>query len=222
MLTSRLSAHYDDTNFTEDNANIILSIRHDSSIIHLPKYRLEHPTLTRHLKAACYYGSLIERIASRYGLLPSIIAGFGSRQSGWGTDLSPAGPCGSADFTPRLHRTDQRQDVLPADGNGFTRGLMQLDYDHHEIARGREWQDPEANIDMACRAVVDGRAHLRKRTTLQSLGLLRAAFAAFDCGLEHVQYAIRQGLDVDHLTRSQDYGRDILERAGFFQAHGWD
>jgi hypothetical protein len=51
---------------------------------------------------------------------------------------------------------------------------------------------------------------------------MRAAFAAFDCGLEPVQLAVRQGQDVDSPTSSQDYGRDILERAGFFRAHGWD
>jgi hypothetical protein len=175
-----------------------------------------------HVEAACRYGAVIERMAHRHGLLPSIIAGFGSRQSGWGIDLAPAGPEGCADFTPRLHRTDARLGTLPADGRGFVRGLMRLDYDRHELARSDAWRDPEANIDAACRAIADHRDHLRRRTTLQGTGLMRAAFAAFDCGLEPVQLAVRQGQDVDSPTSSQDYGRDILERAGFFRAHGWD
>ena len=217
MHTSRLSARYDHNDLTEDNAKV-LSIQNDRP----SKYRLEHPTLIRHLEAACFYGGLIEQVASHVGLLPSIIAGFGSRQSGWGTDLSPPGPSGMSDFTPRRHRTKQRRGVLPPDGDGFARGLMQLDYDDHDLARSQEWRDPEANIEAACRAIIDGRAYLRKRTTLQGQGLLRAAFAAFDCSLERVLFATRQGLDVDHLTAGQDYGWDILDRASFFQTHGWD
>ncbi len=221
MLTIRLSAHYECAERTDEGSNI-LSIHHDPSPLCQQNHPPENPILIPHIEAACGYGSIIERVAMLYGLLPSIIAGFGSRQSGWGLGLSPAGPDGSTDFTPRLHRTSERQSVLPADGAGFARGLMQLDYDQHAIARGRGWQDPEANIAAACKSVVAHRAYLRKRTMLQGFGLLRAAFAAFDCGLEHVQHATRQGLDVDALTSNRDYGRDILERAGFFQAHGWD
>ncbi len=221
MLTSSLSANYDDIGLFDDHVNICPAQRFPSVLRH-HRYSPQDPMMTRHLKAACRFGTIIERVAVRYGLLPSIIAGFGSRQSGWGLDLSPAGSGGAADFAPRPHRTADRQAPLPSDGNGFARGLMLLDYDRYAIARGQEWRDPEANLEAACQAVADHRSCLRKRTTLQGFGLLRAAFAAFECGLERVQQAARLGLDVDSPTSGQDYGRDILDRAGFFQAHGWD
>lgn len=187
-----------------------------------PSLSVDHETLTRHLEAACRYGSIIERVAVRHSLLPSLIAGFGSRQSGWGMDLCPAGPDGSTDFVPRLQPTAWRPTSLPPDGNGFARGLMQLDYDRHEMARNGPWNDAEANIDTACEFVSAYRSQLRRRTTLQGTGLLRAAFAAFESGIERVQRAIRQGLDVDSPTPRQRYGRDVMQRAGFFQAQGWD
>jgi hypothetical protein len=33
---------------------------------------------------------------------------------------------------------------------------------------------------------------------------------------------VRHGLDIDFYTAGRDYSREILNRAGFFQAHGWD
>ncbi len=221
MPTSRLSAHDRHTVLADDDPDIFFSHSRPTPLVQRrsPSGR---STLDQHVEAVCHYGGIIDRVAADCGLLPSVIAGFGSRQSGWGLDLSPLGPFGSTDFAPRHYRTGERQGVLPPDGDGFARGLMQLDYDEHDIARGREWQDPEANIVAACDAIVTNRAYLRKRTMLQGFGLLRAAFAAFDCGLEHVLHATRQGLDVDAVTTNQNFGRDVLERADFFQAHGWD
>lgn len=220
MLTFRLPVD-DDAALDDDRSNIFSIQRRSVSLTNL-RYPPDDPVMSRHIEAACRYGVIIDRIAVCYGLLPSVIAGLGSRQSGWGLDLSPIGPTGSRDFAPRLHRTAERQSALPDDGDGFARGLMQLDYDRHDIARGLNWRDPEKNIDAACRIISDHRSYLRRQTILQGFGLLRASLAAFDCGIERVQYALRQGLDVDSPTSGRNYGRDILERAGFFQAHGWD
>lgn len=221
MLTSRLPTDYECADLTNNRFNAF-SIQRSPLTPSSNRYPPHHPTMTRHIEAACRYGGIIERVAVRYGILPSIIAGLGSRQSGWGLDLLPVGPDGCSDFAPRLHRTAERPGTLPEDGDGFARGLMQLDYDRHDIARSWDWRDPEANVEAACKAISDHRTHLRRQTTLQGFGLLRASLAAFDCGLERVQQAVRQGLDVDSPTTDRDYGRDILERAGFFQAHGWD
>lgn len=212
MLTSRRSIDDGRANQARERDNLFL-LEDDFPF---------DPVMARHLEAACLYGAIIERVACRHGLLPSIIAGLGSRRSGWGLDLSPAGPEGSMDFIPRLHRTPERDQPLPADGAGFSRGLMLLDYDNHELARGRDWRDPEANINAACQMIVDYRRALRRETALRGPGLLRASFAAFNCGLRSVQQAIRDGLDVDHPTTDGDFGRDVLSRASFFQAHGWD
>lgn len=219
MFASRLPADYDDTDLARAN---VFPLRHDPFPFCSRRYPPEDLTMTLHLEAACRYGNIIERAAVLHGLLPSIIAGFGSRQSGWGLDLASAGPDGCTDFTPRRHRTRERPGTLPADGDGFARGLMQLDYDRHDIARARGWRDPEANVEAACQAVADHRSQLRRRTTLQGSGLLRAALAAFDCGFERVTHAARQGQDVDSPTSDRNYGRDILQRTSFFQAHGWD
>ena len=144
MLTSRLP--------TEERKRpaTILSLQAPHDPTERSLFPAEHPILLRHAEAACRYGALIERAAARHGLLPSLIAALGSRQSGWGLNLSPAGPDGSADFTPRLHRTAERPGSRPPDGDGFARGLMQLDFDHHMIARSEAWRDPGS--ECRCRA----------------------------------------------------------------------
>jgi hypothetical protein len=46
--------------------------------------------------------------------------------------------------------------------------------------------------------------------------------AAYNCGLDNVLRAARLGFDLDFYTAGRDYSRDVLNRAGFFEAHGWD
>jgi hypothetical protein len=57
---------------------------------------------------------------------------------------------------------------------------------------------------------------------LSSRALLRAARAAYNCGIANVLRALRDGADVDFYTAGRDYSADIMRRAGIFQAHGWD
>lgn len=187
----------------------------------------ERDAMVEQLEIACRFGAVVERVAARHGLLPSIIAGFCSRRSGWGQCLSPAGSEGTGDFQARERMTDGRRSSLPPDGLGFRRGLMGLDYDDHMLARGECWRDPETNLDVAFTLVAEHRTHLRRRTTLQGPGLLRASLTAFECGLRPVERAIRFGLDVDSPTigwrpDSRGCGQDVLARAGVFQAEGWD
>jgi hypothetical protein len=63
---------------------------------------------------------------------------------------------------------------------------------------------------------------LRRQTVLRGNGLLRAMLAAYNCGLDNVLRAARHGFDLDFYTVGRDYSRDVLNRAGFFEAHGWD
>ena len=63
---------------------------------------------------------------------------------------------------------------------------------------------------------------MRRRTVLHGRALLRGALAACSCGAGNVLQALRQGLVLDFYTSGRDYSRDVLSRAGFFQAHGWD
>lgn len=152
-------------------------------------------------------------MAGLLGLLPSMPADL---------DFSPSGPEGSKGFVPRLHRTEQHRHSMPGDGAGFTRGLMLLDYDHDDIARGQNWRDPEANINAVCQVMVDCQRQLRRRALFQRPGLLRASIAAFNCCILNLWQAIRQGLDVDHPSRGWNFGRDVLNRARFFQVRSWD
>ena len=90
------------------------------------------------------------------------------------------------------------------------------------FARTGEWRDPAANIRQGCTLLTDARAILRRRTVLHGRALLRAALAAYNCGIDNVLHAVRQGYDLDFYTSGRDYSRDVVNRAGFFQAHGWD
>lgn len=193
--------------------------------------RLDPDTMARQLEIACRHGASIERMAARHGLLPSIIAGFCSRRSGFGLDLSPIGVDGTRDDRARPMPDGDRATPLPPDGLGFVRGLMGLDYDRHALARTSLWREPEANLEAACSLIAALRTTLRRRTTLQGTGLMRASLAAFECGLERVERAVRLGNDVDTPTFGRGpgghahglgCGRDVMARAGFFQGEGWD
>ncbi|GEM_PF-1834709 len=155
-----------------------------------------------------YWGSYkphVEQAASRYSWLDaSVVAGIGSRESGWGRFLSPRGPSGTGD-------------------GGHGRGLMQIDDRYHQsfIGSGR-WSNPKDNIDYAVDQVLANYySHLDRNTALEGRELLRGAIAAYNSGLSSVTRAISQGRDVDYYTTGQDYSWDVLNRAGFFQLNGW-
>lgn len=188
---------------------------------------LDLTAMSEQLEIACRYGAMIERVAIRHGLLPSVIAGFCSRRSGFGLELTPTGVTGTRDFRARPALTETRDTSLPLDDLGFARGLMGLDYDHHELACERGWRDPEANVTSAFGIIATHRAQLRRCTTLQGTGLLRASLTAFECGIERVQRAVRRGQDVDSPTEGWSQGglgcgADVVARAHFFQGEGWD
>jgi hypothetical protein len=195
----------------------------DTSSDHLAtSYPLDHPILLEDLEAAARYGATVVAAAGDFGLAPAVIVALGSRESRWGLALSPRGPTGTNDFTPRPFTDRCREGPLPPDGRGFGRGLMQIDYDAHEFARSGSWHEPDANVRYACNVILDFRPVLRRRTVLHGDALLRATLAAYNCGLDNVLRAVRQGLDLDFYTAGRDYARELLNRAGFFEAHGWD
>jgi hypothetical protein len=151
------------------------------------------------------YRPMIEQVAARYDWLsPSVVAGIGSRESAWGLLLSPAGPAGTGD-------------------GGHGRGLMQIDDRYHQgfISTGL-WRDPQASLDYAIDQVLSrSYNYLDANTTLDGVELLRGALAAYNAGLTNVMDAISAGYDVDYYTTGQDYSWDVLNRAGWFQLHGW-
>ncbi|MEL6320957.1 MAG: transglycosylase SLT domain-containing protein, partial [Cyanobacteria bacterium J06626_14] len=155
--------------------------------------------------ASTSYRPYVEQAASRYRWLnPSVIAGIGSRESAWGRLLSPPGPGGTGD-------------------GGHGRGLMQIDDRFHEsFIRSGRWRSPKDNIDYAIDDVLaKSYAYLDRNTSLQGTDLLRGAIAAYNAGLGSVMRALQSGRDVDYYTTGQDYSWDVLNRAGWFQLHGW-
>jgi Putative peptidoglycan binding domain/Transglycosylase SLT domain len=178
-------------------------------------------SLLEQLAKAEEYRSFIDEAGEEHSFQPSVIAAVGSRESHWGILLRPAGPAGTGDFTKRRFPTRYREGPLPPDKGGFGRGLMQIDFDAHEFARSGNWQDPRANIFYGCEVLSSSLKFLKEKTDLEGLGLLRAALAGYNSGPGNVLTAYRDDRDLDFYTTGRDYSKDALNRAGFFQLHGW-
>ena len=166
------------------------------------------------------YQQMIDGAGQQLNLQPAIIAGIGSRESGWGLLLKPPGPAGTGDFGARKSPTAYRNDALPPDG-GFGRGLMQIDFDRLRVRTNGQLAGSGENIAFGCKVLSDNLALLGRKTTLTGGQLLQAAIAAYNCGAGNVLQAIRDGRDLDFYTTKRNYSADVLNRSGFFQAHGW-
>jgi hypothetical protein len=162
-----------------------------------------------------------ESLLAQHDFQPSVIAGIGSRESHWGKILKPAGPGGTGDFAKRSFPTPFRRGPLPPDKGGFGRGLMQIDFDFHEFARGGSWKDPRANILYGAEVLSSSLKFLKGKTSLEGRDLLRAALAGYNAGPGNALSAYRDGRDIDFYTSGRDYSKDVLNRPGFFQLHGW-
>jgi soluble lytic murein transglycosylase-like protein len=179
------------------------------------------PPMQEQVAAANGYRPLIEATAKQYGFQPCVIAGIGSRESGWGLLLKPPGPAGTGDGAPRSPRPPLRPGPLPPDGLGFGRGLMQIDFDSNPLAQTGNWQDPQTNINAGCQVLAQKLAFVKKNSNLQGLMLLRGAIAAYNCLEGAVCKLAAAGLDIDSRTTGHDYSANVLGRAGYFQQHGW-
>ncbi len=179
------------------------------------------PGLLAELVVLSAYKNEVQAAADKYDVPRSIVVGIGSRECGWGLKLFPTGPSGTGDFAPRRYPTRFRTGPLPPDGAGFGRGLMQIDYDAHAFARSGSWRDAGPNIEYGVAVLGAARDALRAQTSVAGNGLLRAAVAAYNCGLGNVLRAVRDGRDLDFYTAGRNYSADVLNRAGWFQARGW-
>jgi uncharacterized protein YgiM (DUF1202 family) len=157
-----------------------------------------------HLAKANPYKTLVTAAAAPYSkwLKPSILAAIGSRESNWGAALDSTG------------RGD----------NGYGHGIMQIDSDFHpEFIATQNWRDPAVNIKYAVDNVLsDYYDQLAAETNLRGFDLLRGAIAAYNAGVGGVKAALAEGLDVDGRTTGKDYSWDVIQRAGWFQANGWE
>ena len=158
------------------------------------------------------YKDFILEGCEKHGLSPFLICAIGSRESCWTTCLTPKNvPDGTGDFikrSPNKYRTG----TLPSDFGGFGRGIMQIDYDAHEFARGQDWKDPRKNILYGCSVLYSNRALLTKYLPANSNELYRAYVAAYNCGAGNVIKALNNKKDVDYYTHGRDYSADVLNR----------
>lgn len=163
-------------------------------------------TLLPHVKRAEAYRAAIEAEARRNELPAAVIAGVGSRESGWGIYLTPRGPAGTGD-------------------SGHGHGLMQIDDRYHAFARRGDWQNASSNIAYGAELLRQYIDRMEDYSQGEGLGTnlmqLRAGLAAYNGGPSGVRRALRFGRDPDTQTTGGDYSRDVLSRAGYFQRHGW-
>ena len=182
-----------------------------------------NPDLTAQLREAVAFKTFVDEGAGRFNFQASVIGGIGSRESRWSLALRPpgSGAAGTGDSVRRSPKPPFRTGALPPDG-GFGRGLMQIDFDAHEFARTGNWKDARSNILFGCEVLANNFRLLQRRTSLDGRELLQAAIASYNCGAGNVLRAIRDGRDIDFFTAHRDYSKDVLNRAGWFQLHGWE
>ncbi|SRR6266545_4198772 len=182
----------------------------------------DHPGLLAELAQARKYKEVVNAAATAVAVPAYVLAGIGSRESGWGLRLKPRGPAGTGDFIPRRFPTRFRTGPLPPDGGGFGRGIMQIDYDAHPFARTGAWRRAKANIEYGARVLGGNRDFLKNKTNLTPEPLLRASIAAYNCGAGNVLRAIRDSRDLDYYTAGRNYSADVLNRGGWFGGQGWE
>lgn len=186
-------------------------------------------------EAARQYLSIISQVAQEEGVDPLLITAIGWRESNWGTAsaLDQPGPGGTGDFAVRsgswlnqpntteidtfplppgwsIAKSQSLPVVIPADGRGWGRGLMQVDY---LAALSINWSDPYTNIKTGAQIWKQKRAYLaRKLPQLSDHDLDVAATAAYNAGEGSVAHAISQGdmSNVDDPTTGGDYSASVV------------
>ena len=114
-------------------------------------------SLTGLPERAQVFGPTFEVAGVIYHLQPYLLAAICARESNYGAGNTPPGPGGTGDFVARhkaAMRTDkrfkydlERHGYIPADGLGWGRGLMQIDYEHWAgFCDSGVWMDPAQNV----------------------------------------------------------------------------
>ena len=167
-------------------------------------------------EAATKYGAFIKSAGALTGLEPSLICAIGSRESHWGLALSPPGPAGTGDRA-------RRHGLLPPDNQGWGRGLMQADYAASDFAKDpTKWKDPKQNIEFGCKELASNLKRFQNKNLSSVFETFRAAIAAYNTGQGNVDKSLSIGRDVDSTTAGRDYSKDVISRAAWFKANGFD
>lgn len=185
-------------------------------------YKATDASLLAHAREAFKYEKAIRACAGYADVSTAVIFGIGSRESGWGLGLTPPGPRGTGDFSPRRTVKPWRDTPVPLDGTGYGRGIMQIDFDAHEFARTGNWYTAEANIQYAGSVLKGDIEYMKQKYSVYVEKMkLRLAIAAYNCGARNVNNAVKAGRDIDYYTAHRNYSQDVLSRAGWFQVNGW-
>lgn len=175
-----------------------------SSLTFQTSYAKNDSSLMRQLQELRKYEQIVKKVAAKYEIPASVIAGIGSRESHWGMALTPPGPGGTGD-------------------GGHGRGIMQVDDRWHvDFIQSGKWADATENIIYGCAVLKNSMNLFVKRLNWKmSKSLLRGGIAGYNCGPSRALKAYENGYDFDYYTTGRDYSRNVLERAGWFQLHGW-
>lgn len=161
--------------------------------------------LLKQLEELKRYENIVKKVAAKYKIPASVIAGIGSRESHWGLALTPPTPAGTGD-------------------GGHGRGLMQVDDRWHvNFVQSGKWADARENIIYGCAVLKNSLNLFTKKLGWNDMSkkLLRGGVAGYNCGPSRALSAYQNGHDFDYYTTGRDYSRNVLERAGWFQLHGW-
>lgn len=175
---------------------------------------------------------LFETAAKKWGVSALDLAGLASRESAYGDTLRPAGFGGTGDFTARTAKrwgtakgvtvVETLPDgwlppkdsagsvrpgpyVIPSDGLGWGRSIMQLDYvADYDWLLTHDWKNPVVAIERAAEKY----AGLLK----QFGGNRYPAIAAYNAGVANVRKAVAAGLVPDAFTTGKNYATDVIRR----------
>lgn len=172
--------------------------------------------------AVSNYAEELTRAADAYGVSRYILAAIMWRESNGGATLKPQGPSGTGDFTPRStagrYAPYMGANGLPSDGQGWGRGLMQIDYGAHNAwVISNPWWEPQVNINKAAEIYVAGRNQL-SAAGITEPQLTPAALAAYNAGPAAVLKSLQAGQDPSASTTGGDYASWILSRVGEWQS----
>lgn len=181
------------------------------------------------------YADIILEVAKNKGIDPFLIAAIGQKESLWGAALRPPGPGGTGDWTARDWTVENGVlYAMPPDGQGWGRGLMQLDWWWYrkEFADGLDWRDPYQNISKGADRLVEAVKYFssKPKTPYVNLSssaasrrgvspgqypdprplsgdlLNRASIAAYNTGISNVLMSVAVGVSPDVTTAGGQYG----------------
>lgn len=193
------------------------------------------------------YAQLILEASRSHGVSPWLLAGIMYRESLGGSALSPPGPGGTGDFgrrTPGMRYTNGYVvpgSGMPEDGQGWGRGLMQIDWaSQFPWGQTNNWQDPATNIEKGAQVLAEAMSYFQQGPNpngiivtaghtsgwglptpgpymdprpLSGTDLALAATAAYNAGPGTVLQAVAAGLSPDVATTGSNYSNAVASRA---------